>query len=80
MMAAADVAAAAAGGDVESRSSTGLPAPTVQAAVVPDAARDAASATRAIVDAACASPASVPPTASADELSATGPAVPIAAA
>ncbi len=66
--------------DVESRSSTDLPAPTVQGPVVPDAPRDDTSATRPIVDAACASPASVPPTASPDEPSATGPAVPIAPA
>ena len=80
VIAAADVSADNADTDVESRSSTDLPAPTVQGPVVPDAPRDDTSATRPIVDAACASPASVPPTASPDEPRATGPAVPIAPA
>ena len=67
-IAAAGVAAAAADGVVENRSSAELPAPTIHRAVVPDAAGDDTSATRAIVDSACTSPAAVPPTASADKL------------
>ena len=73
VIAAAGVEAAAADGDGEKRSSAELPAPTIQGAVVPAAASDDASAARALVDP--ASPASVPPTASPDELRATAPIV-----
>jgi hypothetical protein len=67
---------AAADAVVEPRSSPELPAPTIHAEVVPDAEGLDTSATRAVVDdVACPSPASVPPTASPDELRATAPAV-----
>ena len=79
VIAAAGVAAAAVDGFVEKRSSAELPAPSIQGAVVPAVAGDDASAARVLVDPACASPASVPPTDSPDELLATAPAVPIAA-
>jgi hypothetical protein len=80
VVAAAGDADAAADVGVENRPSAGLPLIAVKGSVVPGAPADDTSATPAIVDPACSSPVSVPPTAAADELRLTVPAPPIAAA